>query len=275
MEHIYDIDFIRKNWIPSVGNKDAERSVWDDNAPNYRDRPLPTAGTDLSMRCVAEQEMLSPEAEVLDVGCGGGVYSIPLARQSKHLIGTDVAPQMLETARFNAERYGTPNTEFLLIDWHSFELPQNWSKRFDLVFANMTPAIQSYHTLDLMNRASRKWCYLSKPVEWKNSVIYDLVEELGLWAEYRTFDEDMLFAFNALRLEGYLPYTAYCRTQWHSTLPLEQAIRDYTARIDMKTCLNEKQRSFIRDYLISIAVNGMVSKDTDVLIAAMYWRTDL
>ena len=181
---------------------------------------------------------------------------------------------MLEIARRNAVRYNVPNTEFHLADWHSFDLPEDWKKAFDLVFANLTPAIQSWHTLDLMNQASRRWCFLSKPVEWKNSLIYEAVVDLGIWDEYRTFDEDMLYAFSILRLEGYTPYTIYQKTQWHSVQKTENAVRDIIERIEMKVCLSEVQHQQVGRFVESRSVNGEIETTTDVLYAGYYWRVD-
>ena len=274
MKTPFDLTYLREQWKPAVGDKEAERRVWDRNAETYRERPLPKPETDLSMRCVYENDMVCESSYVLDIGCGGGIYSVPLARMAAHLVGTDVSPCMLEIARNNAARYGVTNAEFHLIDWHSFELPDAWKKHFDLVFANLTPAIQSYHTLDLMNRASGRWCFLSKPVEWKNSLIYEAVEHIGLWDEYRTFDEDMLYAYSILRLEGYTPYTAYQKTKWHSVSSVENAIRDVTERINMKNRLTEEQQRQIHDFVELHAVDGQVETTTDVLYAAYYWRVD-
>lgn len=274
MSEFFDLETIKKIWVPAVGDKVAERQVWDRSAATYRDRPMPTPSNDMSMKCLKDYGMLDAASVVLDVGCGGGLYSVPIAMQCRKLIGTDVSPEMLKTAAYNTERYGVTNAEFHLIDWHSFELPKEWEKGFDLVFANLTPAVQSYHTLDLMNQASRRWCYLSKPVEWKNSLVYYVVEQLGLTQKYRTFDEDMLLAFQVLRLEGYMPYTCYKRMTWNGKETLEEAILSTTERIEMKVCLSKEQRDRIPEIVSEFAKDGMVETKTDVVYAGYCWRVD-
>lgn len=270
----FNLEEIKKVWVPAVGDKTVERDVWDRNSVTYRDRPMPTPENDMSMKCLADYQMLTKDSLVLDVGCGGGLYSVPIARQCKYLIGTDVSPEMLKTAAYNTERYGVKNAEFHLIDWHSFTLPEEWNQKFDLVFANLTPAVQSYHTLELMNQASKKWCFLSKPVEWKNSLVYEVVEKLGLTRKYRTFDEDMLFAFNVLRLEGYTPYTCYKRMTWHTLGSLEKAILETTGRIEMKLCLEEEQKRRIPEIIAEYAKQDVVETTTDVVYAGYCWRVD-
>lgn len=45
---------------------------------------------------------------VLDIGCGGGLLSEPLARMGADVVGADAAPTNVEVARRHAERTGVP-----------------------------------------------------------------------------------------------------------------------------------------------------------------------
>jgi SAM-dependent methyltransferase len=50
--------------------------------------------------------LLPPTGRVLDVGCGYGRISIPLAERGYEVTGLDVSPNLLRTARSNAEEHG-------------------------------------------------------------------------------------------------------------------------------------------------------------------------
>ena len=41
---------------------------------------------------------LNNDINVLDVGCGGGAYSIALASKVKNVVGVDFSPKMIELA---------------------------------------------------------------------------------------------------------------------------------------------------------------------------------
>ena len=41
---------------------------------------------------------LNKDINVLDVGCGGGAYSIALASKVKNVVGVDFSPKMIELA---------------------------------------------------------------------------------------------------------------------------------------------------------------------------------
>jgi 2-polyprenyl-6-hydroxyphenyl methylase/3-demethylubiquinone-9 3-methyltransferase len=69
--------------------------------------------------------------EVLDVGCGGGVLSEPLARLGAGVTGLDPAPTNVQVARLHAEQAG------LLVDYRSepVEVVAERGERFDVVLA--------------------------------------------------------------------------------------------------------------------------------------------
>lgn len=49
---------------------------------------------------------LKPGSRVLDIGCGAGREALGLARLGFQVVGIDIAPQMVEAARANAQREG-------------------------------------------------------------------------------------------------------------------------------------------------------------------------
>jgi cyclopropane fatty-acyl-phospholipid synthase-like methyltransferase len=49
---------------------------------------------------------LKPGGRVLDIGCGAGREALGLAREKFQVVGIDIAPQMVEAARANAEQEG-------------------------------------------------------------------------------------------------------------------------------------------------------------------------
>ncbi len=68
---------------------------------------------------------------VVDVGCGGGVLSEPLARLGAHVTGLDPAPTNIAVARLHAERAGVP------VDYRNetIEAVVAAGERFDVVLA--------------------------------------------------------------------------------------------------------------------------------------------
>ncbi len=52
----------------------------------------------------------------IDLACGPGTYTLPLAKRVRHAIGADLTPAMVEKARAEAARDGITNIEFLCAD---------------------------------------------------------------------------------------------------------------------------------------------------------------
>ena len=57
---------------------------------------------------------LTGQETVFDAYCGIGVMSLMLARKCKHLIGVEIVPEAIETAKESAELNGITNAEFLV-----------------------------------------------------------------------------------------------------------------------------------------------------------------
>ncbi len=86
-----------------------------------------------------------PFRHALDVGCGAGELSLALARgrPQSRIVGLDVSPQLIETARERADRMS--NLEFVLADaaqWHPADdfTPQLLISRHGVMFFADPPA---------------------------------------------------------------------------------------------------------------------------------------
>ena len=75
-------------------------------------------GEELAVRATAgladAQNMLA-----IDLACGPGTYTRPLAARVRHAIGADLTPAMVEKARAEAARDGIANIEFVCADIYS------------------------------------------------------------------------------------------------------------------------------------------------------------
>ena len=101
------------------------------------------------------EALMKPGEELLDIGCGGGRYALPLATRAGRVIGLDPSPAMLATFRAGiAERHAT-NVELVEARWPMPEPP-----RADVaLIANVAYDIEEIGPfLDAMERASRRLC---------------------------------------------------------------------------------------------------------------------
>ena len=259
-------------WKADIIDEAANLSRWNNKAEHFGGLKLPTVQDNLTMRLIAENNMVNPGDRILDVGCGGGRFSFALEQLGARALGVDFSPNMIAACRKNGEALGSKAT-FQVCNWHTVDLESaGWAKAFDLVLANMTPAIASAETFLKLSQASRGWCLMVKPTRRTNSVLDVLHQLLDLPQESQTLDKAIVYGFDLLWLKGWHPYLDYEPQVWENQLPVEQAVQEYTSRIRSSHPLTPVQEECIRQYLEEHSVDGMVQETSHTLIAAMYWQ---
>jgi len=89
----------------------ADARFWDGIADKYSRTPV--ANPDAFERKIAiTRARMSPDAVVLDIGCGTGSLALRLAPHAKHVHGLDVSQEMTRIARGKAAAQGVDNVTF-------------------------------------------------------------------------------------------------------------------------------------------------------------------
>lgn len=75
-------------------------------------------------------ELLDPQPEdrVLDLFCGLGNFTLPLARQAREVVGVEGDPGLVERAMRNAQRNGLDNVAFYSADLQAEAIDQPWAE---------------------------------------------------------------------------------------------------------------------------------------------------
>ena len=267
-----DISTIKELWKPEKDNSRASVDWWNGMAEKFSTRELPTAKESIGLRIIERERMACKGSKVLDVGCGCGRYSFALESLGAEVTATDFSPEMIKKARGTGENRGS-NVCFSLDNWHTVNLKEkNWEKKFDLVLANMTPAVVSADTFMKLIEASRGWVVMVKPTRRTNSILDDLNKLVNSGSDRKTLDEAFAYAFDLAWLTGAYPKLEYEEQIWKNDLPLKEAINEYTLRISSTHELTDRDKEKIREYLENAAVDGIVHETTNTSLAAMYWQ---
>ena len=67
-----------------------------------------------------------PDDSVLDLFCGLGNFTLPIARRAGRVLGVEADEALIAKARHNAARNGVTNTEFRMGDLYHVEAPDPW-----------------------------------------------------------------------------------------------------------------------------------------------------
>lgn len=119
---------------------DAARAQFDRQAHRYNETWAAWSDETLArMVALADPQ---PTWDALDVATGGGFTALAFARHVASVVGTDIAPRMLEQAALRAEREGVANVRWVEAPAESMPFPD---ASFDLVTVRIAP----HHFVDV------------------------------------------------------------------------------------------------------------------------------
>jgi SAM-dependent methyltransferase len=158
--------------------KDQQKSFWDNKAqtfPRYEDKEDNYEAGMLGK--IKRMGVTFKDADVLDVGCGSGMYTIRIAKEAKSVTGTDISGEMLRILQKDAESNGVCNITTIHTDWNGFT-PE---KKYDVVFCSMTPAVQSDEARRKVTDCSRGYvAYMGFAGKMDSEVLNGLYEKFGI-----------------------------------------------------------------------------------------------
>lgn len=221
---------------------------------------------------VAAKACLDSADRVLDIGCGSGHYALLFARRVAEVFGFDIAPKMIEFARQNAAAAGCANAHFEELDWRQTDLRAvGWEKRFKLVFACKTPAVNDLATLKKMMAASSGSCCLISKEDAENS-IRDRLKPLLRWDDEEVrIGRSFYCAFNILWLLGYYPEVWYEERSWESDLELDDALMMYMRYFGRLGVLRPEDKNAAVELVASLAVGGRIREKVKSKVVVMFW----
>jgi SAM-dependent methyltransferase len=216
----------------------------------------------------------SPEgAKILDIGCGPGSLSIPLAQAGSEVTALDISSGMLERLRETAEQEGL-RIRTIESSWWTADIDAMGLRNgFDLVIASMTPGIRDVETLERMIACSRKYCYYSNFIradpEKIPSDIY--VRILGKTPKNNPFSSGFIYPFIYLYTLGFRPILKINRKSVKRELDWNEAAEKALDYIELTQELTDENRTMIRDYYRSISDHGMYKGDYEMFTGMMVW----
>lgn len=149
----------------SIWDQQIELSLrkWEDADFWYAKTQLPPIGIKTSNYIdeLLARIDISSECSVLDVGCGNGTISIPLAKKVRHVTALDSDPGLLPTLTHKCMSEGISNLRFANEDWLQARIGTD-IKPHDIVLASrFRRLIPIRKFLEQMHQAATKLCYLT------------------------------------------------------------------------------------------------------------------
>ena len=273
-----DIQYFEKLWDDTKSKEKREKSIsfWDSRAEDFNEsskKKKDDKNFEELIKMFIDKEIVNESTSILDIGCGPGKYAIEFGKKCRQVTAIDISSNMMNFAKQNAEYAGLKNILFELVDWEDIEIEEkDWVNKFDLVFASMSPAINSKKALEKMIKASKNYCFLSTFINRKDYLQDYLADNMKLEWKKNNFRDRFQIIFNILYSMGYYPELRYIDTGWENFYTLEKAIEIKTRDMEMKQDLTADQKEQLKTLLEKIAKDGIVCEKSESKIVWMYWK---
>lgn len=108
------------------GEIDYMRNIGEDGATGAYDKPFShfTCSKNLVDLGIIMALLPQPPARLLDLGCGTGWTSAFFARRGYSVTGQDIAPDMIDYAERNRDRYEAKSLDFIISDYESMKFDE-------------------------------------------------------------------------------------------------------------------------------------------------------
>nr|WP_319373478.1 class I SAM-dependent methyltransferase [uncultured Methanobacterium sp.] len=229
-------------WNQSLKNlpKKNNPESWDNIAPKFSQ----WMEKDDYPKKILSRIIIHPNDSVLDIGCGSGAITIPLAQNAKTVIAMDISGKMLEILTEQAEKSGLENINTLnkrIEDVTSEEVGEH-----DVIVASrsLNGVANIQEELEKINKIAQKYVFITLWGVDNRKFEREMAELLGRESHSHP---DYIYVYNILHQMGIYANVEMleCNTRnYYSTL--EEALDRLRWRIGD---LNEDEESILREYL--------------------------
>ncbi|NLL09366.1 MAG: Mg-protoporphyrin IX methyl transferase [Euryarchaeota archaeon ADurb.Bin294] len=212
-------------------------------------------------------------AQILDIGCGPGTLSIPLAQAGAQVTSLDISSGMLERLKKIADRDKLPITPVECSWWTADIDALGLRNSFDLVIASFTPGIKDVETFDRMMACSRRFCYYSNfirkdPAKIPSEIYTRILDTIP---QDNIFASGFMYPFMYLYTLGFRPIVKITHKLEDRYQSAEEAAEKAIDFLLLRHDLTEEIKEKIREYYRNSSISGMYHTQSDIYKGMMIW----
>ncbi len=261
IENPNDVDWV-KFWQEKLANKNDKD--WDKAAAGFFKR---TRKDDYQV-ALFDKLILNEDDTVLDVGCGEGSVTIPIANRVKKVIGLDSSPKMLEFLEKRASENNIDNIETVLKPIEEISHEEIGDVDVVVCSRSLNGIIPIDKVLSELNEIANKYVFITIFGPENKKIEKDFDKELGI----KTEDfPDYNYFFNILFNMGiYANVERFDLNNYREYDSIEEAMDNGKFRLDL---YSDEEKEMLRNYLERILTyeNGKYFNVKDKADWIMFW----
>lgn len=243
-----EVDWL-KYWQEALKQKTDKNKDWDKAAPHFHKRAKKDDYHDL----LFSKLILNENDSLLDLGCGEGSITLPIAKQVRKVTGVDSSTKMQELLNKRAQEQNIKNVDTILKSLEDISYEEIGDYDVVLASRSLNGIIPIEETLKTINEIANKYVFITLfgPENWK--IEKEFNEYIG--KENKPFPE-YNYMFNILYNMGiYANIERLDIKAYREYSSIEEAMDNGKFRLDL---LNDDEKAQLRKYL-----NEILKKDSE------------
>lgn len=206
---------------------------------------------------------------VLDIGCGTGRLTIPIAKRVKTVYGIDVSKKMLKIVKTESEKEGLKNIKLINANFETFDI--NKIKKVDVSISyNSLGVYDIKKVLTKINNAAKRDVFIftfAGKGEWLDEQLAEIV----YGDEIQNIPTSAEIIYNLLKEMGIEPDFEMRHNVWKSEYSsVEEAVKKITEFYKLGEDLKKKVEIFVKENSVYNGEKYVLSQQRD--IAKIHWR---
>lgn len=263
IENPNDVDWA-SYWAERLAGK--VNKNWDEAAPGFYKR---TRKDDYNT-ALFDKLILDENDTVLDVGCGEGSVTVPLAKKVKKVIGIDSSPKMLEYLEKRARDNDIDNIETILKPIEEITYEEIGDVDVVVCSRSLNAIIPIEETLAELNKIANKYVFITIFGPENKKLEKDFDKRLGIQTE--DFP-DYNYFFNILFNMGiYANVERFDLKNYKIYDSIEDAMNNGKFRLDLYSdSQKEELKKYLEEVLIKDEKTGKLYNEKDKADWIMVW----